>query len=1032
MSASTILRRPAFWVCAALGLLASCIDDFADSSARPGFSEGEREVIIKLEVPQQVMPPAPDGGSTTRTVETPEINDLYILAFQATGTYLNNVAQEPYLYYVKAEKGSGGKWTANLKAANYQQTFVMLANTKSTATETGGHTYDLTAKLKKALESANGKNKTEVLKDLYVSLEGEIDPDGELPLCGQMAGQTIEKPATPDAATPEISVTLQRMVARLNLYIKADGSGMDKFKLTRIYVYNPRQKGMVASAQLSAIGAAAITLPTLPLAEGDKYEAPGARLEYDLEDGATSFTNEIYLFENGQPDQYPIVGTDQNTDLGLYRPCLIIGGTYDGGSEKFWRVDFIDDATKAPMNILRNYTYNVTLTAVEENTGNTDPDEALKTGRSTISASIVAWNDSNLGGVSFGENNFLGLGKVAYQYGQGGTSYGTQTVMATSELAWTAHLVTDKEADPENAQVPGWIKFMQTAENGGESLFVDKLTGTGQGLNTPETLNFYVEEYYDEAPRTAYMVFTAGNLEKLTCTITQTNERLLEIVVTGEELMQFTDNGKLFRKLTVAVAPTNDTKLSWYYSKGTFGDIQGNVTGEKTFNMTNTLTFGDPIDGTDVTVPALSAGQSPKGFLYLTLTDLKEPTKTVTKAIPMEQLEFWLKFQTPKVIVPADGSKMSINVESNFKWKCVGYCTPELAEQNGLNKPGSQRKWATPETIAGYESLVNAFTGEQNGDPNGNSIFNITPKTFNTTNVSELEKIARMDFLFTDETGNAIIKSDSLLIWRALHAPSGNLYEVGKTDKEMTHNEYAYKNVIEGQKVMNMRDGDWADNPLGKWFTTSPALARIISSLYPSETHWFTGDFFGNYKQEDVSDGQYKNAMFAATITGGDQITPIPMLLIAKNPDHSSSKNFVMVNSVNPFGVNRLSYSIHKYTAQGEDHKPGSVGQSYKSINNYPLVLYSDNFNEEVGEWTYHSDYGDNTPYDVWTETRLTYEEPFPLYDADGSIISGKEMTDDYVPYKFTFSDNAFKIKHHGYYVKLLVKKKDIYEDLKD
>lgn len=44
MSASTILRRPVFWVCAALGLLASCIDDFADSSARPGITGGDREV----------------------------------------------------------------------------------------------------------------------------------------------------------------------------------------------------------------------------------------------------------------------------------------------------------------------------------------------------------------------------------------------------------------------------------------------------------------------------------------------------------------------------------------------------------------------------------------------------------------------------------------------------------------------------------------------------------------------------------------------------------------------------------------------------------------------------------------------------------------------------------------------------------------------------------------------------------------------------------------------------------------------------
>ena len=891
MSASTILRRPAFWVCAALGLLASCIDDFADSSARPGFSEGEREVIIKLEVPQQVMPPAPDGGSTTRTVETPEINDLYILAFQATGKFLNNVAQEPYLYYVKAEKGSGGKWTANLKAANYQQTFVMLANTKSTATETGGHTYDLTAQLKKALESANGKNKTEVLKDLYVSLEGEIDPDGELPLCGQMAGQTIEKPATPDAATPEISVTLQRMVARLNLYIKADGSGMDKFKLTRIYVYNPRQKGMVASAQLSPAGAAAITQPTLPLAEEGKYEAPDEKLLYDVTDGTTKVENTIYLFENGQPDQYPIVGTDQNSDLGLLRPCLIIGGIYNNEqTEKYWRVDFIDDATKAPMNILRNYTYNVTLTAVEDGTGTTDPEDALKTGRPTISASIIAWNDESMGGVSFGENNFLGLGKVAYTYGQGGSPYGTQTVMATPELEWTAHLVTDKEVEPSQAQAPGWIKFMQTAEEGQEGQLTDVITGIGQGLNNPETLNFYVEEYYDETPRTAYMVFTAGNLEKLTCTITQTNERLLEIVVLGGEVMQFTDNGSLMRQLNVSVTPTSDTKLTWYYSKGTFKNVHGSLTGEKRFNSTNTISFGDQYAGTEISVDPLEEGQTPKGFLYLTLTDLKEPTKTVSKAIPMEQLEFWLQFNTPSVILPDDGSNIALNIESNFQWKFEEFTS------NAENETDAN------------ELIFSPTTGQTGtGSADETSVLNLTPKTFSKV-LAEYKKSAKATFRFIEASGLNIEKTAELELTRALKASDwqgDKYYRIHKSEEALTHWTYNYDSEVDGVPVITMdqanninefisqNNGGWADekhalfytkNPI-YWMTPNADICRTLAKMYPDEEIWGGNLYVSAQSQVNLAEkGEYYTVMNLFTFKGNSIFT-YPIVQVARLTD---------------------------------------------------------------------------------------------------------------------------------------------------
>lgn len=1058
MSASTILRRPVFWVCAALGLLASCIDDFADSSARPGITGGDREVIIKLEVPQQVMPPAPDGGSTTRSVESPQINDLYILAFQATGEYVNNVPQEPYLYYVRAEKnGSDQSWTATLKSTDYTQTFVMLANVENQTNAAGDDSDDLSKQLYKALTNAAGKNKADVLKDLYVSVDGRIDKSSDLPLTGQTEGIILS-----DQGTQTLKVSLYRMVAGVNVYTTSlGGSELKGFAMQEVSVYNTRLKGLVASAQLAQQTASASTAetpqaalptaPTLPDADGNgQYDLPNQTpLTYTTQESKNGYaiSSLIYLFETGQPDQYPLEGIDPiSDDLGAYRPCLVVKGEVNGidgidNGTYYWRIDLKDKENEnLPMNIVRNHQYNIIINAILGK-GSDTPEEALKTSQTNIDVSIVAWNDGDLGGVSFGENNFLGLGKIAYKYGVSGSlGLVEQTVAATPELEWTA-VITD-----ENGDTPDWISFYNTSPAEGEEPAFHTITAKGQGIDKPTTLQFIVNEYQEGAPtRTAYITFTAANLQNLKCTVTQTSERILALNAGIGTVIEFTDNGSMMGREGVDVLfGPKETKLSWYASPGTLSEIKGDVLGELAgTENSNGINFGGPLsDARQLTAGQMPQGVSvPEGSLYLMVTDLKDATNTLSAVIPMKQLKYWLEFRTHKVLLYEDGRKVDVDVLSNFKWKCTGYCTPELAEENGLNETGPgavKRDWATPETIRKYEKLVNAFAGEQSGDPDGTSIFSIKPFSFNANDVDALVQTGRMDFFFTDETGSSIVKSDSLLIWRAIHAPSGNIYKVQQTDKKMTHHDYAYMAEIDGQKIMSLKDVSWDMDPLGKWFTASPLLARMISLMRPNETFWFSGDLFGNYKQEDVSDGGFHNALFVATITDHNQFTPYPMLMVAKH--NENDKNFVMVNSYNPMG-GRLTYSIHTYTAEGEYHTPGSISQSYKLINSNPLVLYSDAFNKDVGEWTYDSSYGDNTPSDVWTATSLVpyYDtsagEQFPLFAEDGSIIRDKDTgtEETWPPYKYKFHDNAFDVKHYGYYVKLIVKKaENIWSDITD
>ena len=1057
MSASTILRRPVFWVCAALGLLASCIDDFADSSARPGITGGDREVIIKLEVPQQVMPPAPDGGSTTRTVESPQINDLYILAFQATGEYVNNVPQEPYLYYVRAEKNGGDQsWTATLKSTDYTQTFVMLANVENQTNAAGDDSDDLSKQLYKALTTAAGKNKADVLKDLYVSVDGRIDKSSDLPLTGQTEGIILS-----DQGTQTLKVSLYRMVAGVNVYTTSlGGSELKGFAMQEVSVYNTRLKGLVASAQLAQQAASASTAatpqaalptaPTLPDADGNgQYDLPNqAPLTYTTQESNNGYgiSSLIYLFETGQPDQYPLEGIDPiSDDLGAYRPCLVVKGKVDGidgidNGTYYWRIDLKDKENEnLPMNIVRNHQYNIIINAILGK-GSDTPEEALKTSQTNIDVSIVAWNDGDLGGVSFGENNFLGLGKIAYKYGVSGSlGLVEQTVAATPELEWTA-VITD-----ENGDTPDWISFYNTSPAEGEEPVFHTITAKGQGIDKPTTLQFIVDSYEEGAPtRTAYITFTAANLQNLKCTVTQTSERILALNAGIGTVIEFTDNGSMMgvNGVDVLFGP-GDTKLSWYASPGTLSSIDGDVLGElEGFENSNRINFGDPLNGGK----QLMAGQMPQGVsvpegsLYLMVTDLKDATNTLSAVIPMKQLKYWLNFRSNIVLLPSDGSEVTIDVLSNFKWKCTGYCTPELANENGLNETGPgavKRDWATPETIRKYEELVNAFTGEQSGDPNGTSVFTIRPKAFNENDLDQMVKLGRMDFFFTDETGKAIVKSDSLGVWRAFHDNQGNVYKVKRSDKKLTFWEYCCNSKVDGLDVFTTREfpETWKSeyegagyNVTDYWTIPTDEMCRELTKIYPNDEFWYSDGGFPTEYEVNTTNAlnQYFNTWVVATIAN-QEFNIIPVVEIARvNEDNNLQYLFMSTDN-----LSFTYYSIYrKLSGRQMVFVPLANWEDTKIVYN-PTTVYKTDDRLEIYD-TYTNSYTYNIYGGIWLNPSINalFKEEnshFFLTMRSGLKDYGTEASvpiSEYDPakYKIRFHTNMWDVMHWGYFVKKLNK----------
>ena len=436
----------------------------------------------------------------------------------------------------------------------------------------------------------------------------------------------------------------------------------------------------------------------------------------------------------------------------------------------------------------------------------------------------------------------------------------------------------------------------------------------------------------------------------------------------------------------------------------------------------------------------LMAGQMPQGVsvpegsLYLMVTDLKDATNTLSAVIPMKQLKYWLNFRSNIVLLPSDGSEVTIDVLSNFKWKCTGYCTPELANENGLNETGPgavKRDWATPETIRKYEELVNAFTGEQSGDPNGTSVFTIRPKAFNENDLDQMVKLGRMDFFFTDETGKAIVKSDSLGVWRAFHDNQGNVYKVKRSDKKLTFWEYCCNSKVDGLDVFTTSESPetWKNeyegagyNVTDYWTIPTDVMCRELTKIYPNDEFWYSdGGFPTEYEVNTTSAlNQYFNTWVVATIAN-QEFNIIPVVEIARvNEDNNLQYLFMSTD-----GMYLTYYSIYRKLSGRQMLFVPLANWTDTKIANNPTTVYKTGNRLEIYD-TYLNSFSYNYLRstglrDIIPEFFKEKKSQFFLTMRSGLKDYGTEVSVDN-KYKIRFHTNMWDETHWGYFVKKLNK----------
>ena len=609
---------------AVMGLLGSCVAERLGDTGLSGDGEGKQEVRLKLQVPGLSKSRANDGTRAVNESVESTVNDLYILVFK------NKTGEEPddtFEYYAKAEKaGDAENWSAMLQAQDYAQNFIVVANAEGTTSE-------MLVQAIKGIEK--GATKTTVKQTLQVLLtEAEktsgfnaagTDNHSPFTMCGQTAPTVIKA-----GGNNVLTVNLYRIMARVQVYFgDKTGSGVSKFVAETVRLCNFNDRAQVIPEELGMV----VTKPSIP--NGTNRCLGNA--VYPVTENKLQCS--AYLFETAQPED-----TEENAHLN--RPCLIIGGKYDGSKNTtYYRVDLKKD--KEYLDVLRNHSYEVTVTGVGS-AGHGSEDEALAAkAENDISTSLIVWDETEVGNIDFDGNNYLGVGTMEFTVGKGGA---TLTQKLTSNQGWTATLLTEDGTDD-----PGWVRFTESGEN----------TTSGNGGDNTQDVSFIVDAKPAEvtADRTAIMRFTAGKLQ-VDAKVVQGNGNLVFINVTSKEVI--IENGNnVTTAIEVEYGPAG-TDLVWTLTQDdrlgiaiapeqpTLGTTSGNTqTNKATINLkTNELQpSGSTIDTGKALLKLFAQGQGGEQTamdVELSQTNFKvELSKTSVTAYGQGEVKLYVDANAP-------------------------------------------------------------------------------------------------------------------------------------------------------------------------------------------------------------------------------------------------------------------------------------------------------------------------------------------------------------------------------------------------
>jgi hypothetical protein len=437
----------------------SCLSpDYGNIIEQPGM------VRFTLHLPGRSTPKL-SSRALTEAQET-SISDIYVLAFPTSGTNSGTLA---YLKAATPIASSTTSFEVELPIGEYD--FMVVANAQDAIFGSSGFTLNTTTK-------------AQAVAAMTVSTASSDDykwTDTTIPLWGYTL-TSVEVTSESPTGTP-IVVDMHRMLARIDVELStlaasgsASGTGNANFELEEVYLVNFNTVGQIAPNYTNSAvwdddggvvnaGKGIAIAPSLPTNVNKQLDIDKAQV-YTSTDGLTASALEksIYTFEadNGTASSHST------------NPCLVIGGSYDGGATTYYRVDFISKGgtTAAPiytyLDLLRNHRYTITINSVSGD-GYDTPKEAFDARSFNMEVDVMKWEESDMSEVGFEGQYTLAISQNEYDYSfEGGTQ--SLTVRTDYPDGWEA-TVCDATGTPVTGAA-NWITVPASGSTGSSTVNV--------------------------------------------------------------------------------------------------------------------------------------------------------------------------------------------------------------------------------------------------------------------------------------------------------------------------------------------------------------------------------------------------------------------------------------------------------------------------------------------------------------------------------------------------------------------------------
>ena len=591
------LRKAAAVLIMGFALAAGCTKDLNEGPTFQGGVEtptARGELSLTISVPGVSSPQSYALGASQEGTVVRE--SLHVLMFgtdtngedEASFTYISRQTPDENMWG-SMQTGSSGNYTQSFRVElplkengdSYAKYRVMIvanvpeATMKEYDTELAGSTLPQTRRMIRFEQEDGAKWDTGTTES-----PASYDP---LPLWG-------ESSAFSSQVASVSTIALLRAVARIdvgvNLKTKDAGTGtydldningqdMDldghAFEIKSVRLYNAARSGYVAPATENYDrDDRKVTAPTVD--DATLYHSTN-QPTYEKNGTATNMLRrQIYLPET------PNHGTENDEEAFF----IVVGGSYNGGAESFYRIDFYDRTKGESLNdeghtkpsgenrydILRNHAYVINILRVR-GAGYPTAAQAASSEPINMEIEIRSWDQGdNMGNVVTDGQYRLSVSSTRLEYHQDGTAQDLEV--------FTDYLLTD---DAKNS---GWkmevldandLQYLNFYDEEGKEIEVDPdkwdVQDVCEGIaNRTATLrvglDLYTEETAgDQMERTITLRFTAGRM-------TQDVELVQDVLSTvtlslNPEKISFTRTPKSGQFLTARCSPAENVTLyvSW-------------------------------------------------------------------------------------------------------------------------------------------------------------------------------------------------------------------------------------------------------------------------------------------------------------------------------------------------------------------------------------------------------------------------------------------------------------------------------------